>query len=232
MKKKMFALMGILTLSSMMLFTGCRSTSVSSGKSEKKTTEEETTKKSTKSTEDETEEEETTKKSTKSTEDETEKETEKETKEAVSHDDWSAFYGTGYTLYISDDWTETEASGTEVAYLYMDTASDGFAENINAMTQDLSAYDMDLESYKELSLNQYEQLGYDVLECEPMTVNDGTEGYYCVSSVVESGITCYIAQYFTVVDETAFIFTFAADSDGYAELEDEVIEIYEAVEFD
>lgn len=40
-----------------------------------------------------------------------------------------------------------------------------------------------------------------------------------------------MAQYFTVIDDSAYIFTFAADEDGFDELEDEVIDIYNTIEF-
>lgn len=219
MKKKIVVLMGVLMVSASMLFAGCGSSKTVSSKSNKET-EEETKKKSQ---EDETEEE---------TEEETEDETEEETKEkktSASHDDWTAYEGTGYTISLSDDWTKTDVNGAEMAFAHLSTSSDGFAENINTITQDISAYDMDLEEYKELSIKQYEQIGYDLVDIQSMEVN-GEDGYYVITTVEESGVTCYIAQWFTVVDDAAYVFTFAADEEGFDELEDEVIEIFETVE--
>lgn len=226
MKKKIVILMGVLMVSASMIFTGCGTSKSVSSKNEKETGDETTKKKnvSEKETEDETEEETTKKKNV------SEKET-TEKKSSASHDDWTEYSGTGYTISLSDDWTEAEVASTELAFTHAGTSADGFAENINTITQDISAYNMDLEKYKELSLQQYEQIGYDLIDIKSMEV-DGEDGYYVTTSVEESGITCYIAQWFTVIDDTAYIFTFAADEDGFDELEDEVIEIFETIEFE
>ena len=144
--------------------------------------------------------------------------------------DWEEYYGLGYSLKLSSAWKEMEYEAAELAFVHSSTAGDGFAENINVMTQDTSAYDMDLESYLDLSLQQYDTLGYDVIDYKHMTVN-GVKGYYCVTSTEVQSVTCYISQYFTIIDDTAYIFTFAADSDGFYELEDEVKDIYRTIEF-
>lgn len=216
MKKKIVVLMGVLMISASMLFAGCGSSKTVSSKNDKETEEETKKKTAEKDTEDDTE-------------DETEEETTKEKKSSATHDDWTVYEGTGYTISLSDDWTKTDVAGAEMAFAHLSTATDDFAENINTITQDISAYDMDLEKYKELSLQQYEQIGYDLVDIKSMEV-DGEDGYYVITTVEESGVTCYIAQWFTVVDDIAYVFTFAADEAGFDELEDEVIEIFESVE--
>lgn len=225
MKKKITVLMGVLVISVSMLFTGCRSVSVS-GKGEKETEE---TKKKNKATEKDTEDE-TTKKN-KPTERDTEEETEEETTQKSSeHDDWSEYYGTGYSISLSSDWIEkSDVEGTELGFAHFGTSADGFTENINALTQDTSSFDMDLDDYKDISLQQYKQLGYDVIDISSKTVN-GKKGYYLTTTVEQSGTTCYLAQWFTLVDDTAYVFTFAGDEDGFDELENEVIEIFETIE--
>lgn len=210
MKKKVVVLMGILAISASMLFAGCgssKSVSVGDGRDT-----EESTKK-----EYDTEEE-----------PETEYIPEEETEENNfnEHEDWETYYGSGYSIQLSDDWEEVDVAGTEYAFTHLSTAADGFAENITTTTQDISAYNMDIEQYKDLSLQQLEQLGYDVVETESLKLN-GTFGYYVLSIVEQQGITCYVAQWFTVVDDTAYIFTAACDEDGYYAIEDEIDEILE-----
>ncbi|MDE7430944.1 MAG: hypothetical protein K2N34_03380, partial [Lachnospiraceae bacterium] len=193
-----------------------------SGKNDKETTEE-------KKTKGDDDEDETTKKK-KPDEDET-KEDETKNKYPVGHDDWEEYYGVGYSIRLSSDWTETEVAGAELAFAHMSTATDGFAENITTATQDISAYNMDFEEYKDLSLKQLEQLGYDIVEQEAVEVN-GVDGYCVVSTVEQQGIKCYIKQWFTVVDDTAIILTIACDEDGYNDLEDEIDEIIETLVID
>lgn len=220
MKKKIVVLMGVLMVSASMLFAGCGSSKKVSGKNDKETTEE-------KKIKGDDDEDETTEKK-KSDEDETTKkknsdEDETKNNSPVGHDDWEEYYGTGYSIRLSSDWTETDVSGAELAFAHMSTAADGFAENITTATQDISAYNMDMEEYKDLSLKQLEQLGYEIVETEAVEVN-GTEGYCVVSTVEQSGVKCYIKQWFTVEDDTAIILTAACDESGYNDLEDEIIE--------
>ena len=144
---------------------------------------------------------------------------------------WQEYSGSGYSFKLSSDWEEMDYEAAEMAFVHSSTAADGFAENINVMTQDTSAYDMDLESYLELSLDQYDSLGYNVVDYKHMTVN-GVKGYYCVTSTEVQSVTCYVSQYFTIIDDTAYIFTFAADNDGFSELEEEVKDIYRTIKFD
>lgn len=145
--------------------------------------------------------------------------------------DWVKYYGVGYSFKISPDWKETDNESAEVSFIHTRTAADGFIENISVATQDTSVYDMDLEDYLEVSLKQYETLGYDVLECDSMIVN-GVEGYYCETTTEVESVDCYLSQYFTIIDGTAYIFTFAGDIDGYYELKDEVKDIYRTIEFE
>ena len=196
-------------------------------KSKKSDDEEETTKKSKKSDD----EEETTKKSKKSDDEE------ETTKKKSSSNDipagWKSYSGTGYTISLdSSEWSKmTAPKGTELAFAHASTSSDGFKENINTVVQDTSAYDMDLEGYKDLSLEQYEQLGYDLVSIEPMTV-DGQEGYYVITTTESNDMVCYIAQFFTMIDTDAYVLTFAANDYDFYSMEDDVLEIFEHVKFE
>lgn len=144
--------------------------------------------------------------------------------------DWEEYSGTGYSFKLSSSWEKTDNASAELAFVHTSTAADGFAENINTMTQDVSAFDVDLESYLDISLEQYETLGYEVVDYKHMTV-DGVKGYYCITSAEVQSVKCYVSQYFTIIDDTAYIFTFASDSDGFNELEEEVKDIYRTIKF-
>lgn len=146
---------------------------------------------------------------------------------------WKSYSGDGYSVKLSSDWSKTKgSSAVDIAFTYNGTGlNDDFAENINVVVQDLKGYDLDLESYKDLSMDQYAELDYNVDDIYKKTI-DGAKGYFCKVSGEESGINCSILQYFTVIGDNAYVFTFAADEDDFDNLEDEVMEIYETIEFD
>ena len=145
--------------------------------------------------------------------------------------DWTEYKGTGYSLSAPKVWVKYDYEASELTLANSVTSTDSFAENITAVTQDVSAYDFDLEGYKDLSLNQYEYLNYTVISTDKMTVN-GVDGYYLVCTTEAEGMLCYCAQYLTLIDDTAYIFTFAADTKGYQELSEEVKDIFSTIKFD
>ena len=154
---------------------------------------------------------------------------------ATGSDDAVLYQGTGYTILVPKTWTETTVNNAELAFYYPTTSSDGFAENFNVMLQDLSAYDMDLDAYKDLSISQYKDIGYNVLSVEKGAV-DGIDAYALAATTsvtVADGstITCAICQIFAIHNKTAYVFTFAADEAGYNLLADEVFEMFTSVDF-
>ncbi|MCI5602942.1 MAG: hypothetical protein MR361_05550 [Clostridiales bacterium] len=146
---------------------------------------------------------------------------------------WKSYSGDGYSIKLSSDWSKTKgSSAVDIAFSYDGTSqNDDFAENINVVVQDLTGYDLDLESYKDLSMDQYAELDYNVDDIYKKTI-DGAKGYFCKVSCEEPGNNCVILQYFTVIGDNAYVFTFASDEDDFDDLEDEVMEIFETIEFD
>lgn len=218
MKRKVFAYLCIAVMSVSLI--GCGSKTISSSDSPKETEttvgkDETTTKKTSTDSKEETT----------STEDETTKNSD------VDTSDWTKYSGNGYSISAPKVWIKYEYEASELTLANSVTSTDSFAENISVVTQDISAYDFDLESYKDISLSQYEYLNYTVISTEKLTI-DGVDGYYLVCTTEAEGILCYCSQFFTLIDDTAYIFTFAADSKGYQELSEEVLDIFSTVTFD
>lgn len=145
------------------------------------------------------------------------------------------YKGTGYTISVPATWTENYVDNAELAFYYEATSNDGFIENINIMVQDLSAYNMDLEAYKELSLSQYKEIGYNVISVDKGDV-DGIDAYSLLTTTSAalgdgSVIECVIGQVFVVYNKNAYVFTFAADEAGYSLLCDEVFTMFTSVDF-
>ena len=152
-----------------------------------------------------------------------------------SDDNMVLYKGTGYTIPVPKGWSEITVDNAELAFRYDATSNDKFAENFNVMLQDLSAYGMDLEAYKDLSVSQYESMGYTVVSIEKGAV-DGIDAYALVTTTnvtVADGSTILgiIGQVFAVHNKTAYVFTFAADEAGYNLLGDEVFSMFTSVDF-
>ncbi len=152
-----------------------------------------------------------------------------------SDEDAVLYQGTGYTILVPKTWSETTVNNAELAFYYPATSNDGFAENFNVMLQDLSAYSIDLDAYKDVTLAEYETMGYTVASVEKGSV-DGVDAYALVAATnvtIADGstITCAVCQIFTIRNKTAYIFSFAADEAGYNLLNEDVFEMFTAVDF-
>lgn len=227
MRKKLTAVACILTIACSMLFTGCRSVSISGdGKS---STEDETTKKS--STKETTK---STKKNTKetTTEETTKKKSQQETTTESGGDyGWKTYSTDDYSIDVNtDDWLEAKLNSADFAFTNIYNSNDGFADNINIATQDLSLYSLDLEGYKDLSLKQFDQLGYTLVSADKASL-DGVDGYLTLITTQQSGINVKCEQFFTVIGKKAFIFSFTADEKGFTDLENDFYDMLDTVIF-
>ena len=174
-------------------------------------------------------EDETTTDEDETTTDEDETTTDEEETNDPDSSDWKAYTGDGFTVYLSVNWTKI--SGSNMTFKHLVTSKDELIDNFAVAIQDLSAYDYDLESYKDLSMAQYEQLNADIVENEKVTI-DGQEGYCLDLSIEQDGTTFYYLQFYTVIDDSAYVFTFTADKNAHTLLYDEVLEIFSNIEFD
>ncbi len=240
MKKKLLAYLCMTVMA--ISLVGCGSSSISDSSDKKTnaetTTDEDgvidedqtTTKKKSKKDKDETtlEKDETTDED-ETTTDEDESATEREISGGT--DDWTAYTGTGYSLSASDDWTKYDYAASDLTLASLGTSADGFTENITVVLQDLSSYDLDLEGFNNLSVKQYETQGNTVISNKKTIVN-GVDGYLLESEMEQDGVLCCCLQFYTLVDDTAYIFTFVGDSDGYSELSDDVLDIFSTIVFD
>lgn len=142
----------------------------------------------------------------------------------------TTFEQTGYTIDLPDTWTRTANSNTDLTFYYASSKNNAFTENITTMVQDLSTYDYTLESYKDLSISSYEDMGYKVDECKKSTV-DKQDCYIVTSTAEGNDSKIYCKQMFVLKDKNAYLFTFAAEKDDYKALSDEVDAIFATVKF-
>ncbi len=138
--------------------------------------------------------------------------------------------GTGYEIELTDHWTKTDNENTDLAFLYKDSTNDAFTESLNVIVQDLSDGDTNLESYKEDSVKQYNDLGYVIDECEQVTIG-GKKSYNIISHTENGGTNIYCKQIFSVIDKHAYVFTFAAEKKDFDKLENEVTASFNSIKY-
>lgn len=135
-----------------------------------------------------------------------------------------------YSISLPKDWSKTDNDNASLAFLYKSSKNDYFTENITAIVQDLSTYDYTLDTYKELSVSQYEELGYTIEECEKVTINEND--CYSITSYSENDDKkIYCKQVFTLINKKAYLFTFAAEKEDFNNLLDEVDAIFDTITF-
>lgn len=142
----------------------------------------------------------------------------------------TTFEQTGYTIDLPDTWTRTSNTNTDLTFYYASSKNNEFTENITTMVQDISAYDYDLESYKDLSVSSYEDMGYKVKDCKKSSVDDN-DCYIITSTAEGNDSKIYCKQMFVLKDKKAYLFTFAAEKEDYNKLSKQVDAIFDTVTF-
>lgn len=151
-------------------------------------------------------------------------------KKNIDVSDFKDYEQTGYSISLPTSWGKTENKNADIAFLYKSSDNDFFTENITAIIQDLDTYDYTLETYKELSVSQYEELGYEIDECSKITVDDN-ECYSITSHSENDGKNIYCKQVFTLRDKKAYLFTFSAEEKDFNKLSDEADAIFDSIKF-
>lgn len=125
------------------------------------------------------------------------------------------FEGSGYTVVIPDTWKKASMSGYEfVVYRLADGGGD-FAENINILKEDLSAYTaLSLDEYVTAAKEQLKKTsGYAITGEKKVTVN-GEEAVILNESIEQDGETYLCQQMVIVKTKKAYIITYSGDSEG------------------
>lgn len=142
----------------------------------------------------------------------------------------TSYEKSGYTISVSDNWGKTNNENTDLAFFYKESENDSFTESLNVMKQDLSSYDYTLDTYKDLTVSQYEELDYTIESCEKITI-DNNDCYEINSYTNNDDTKICCKQVFTLIDKTAYLFTFAAEDKDYDKLSDEVDAIFNTIIF-
>lgn len=98
----------------------------------------------------------------------------------------------------------------------MESSEDQFRENVNLMIQDLSAYDLDLDSYTELSEQQVGTLFTDAKIIKSKRMKNQSQDYQMIIYNGGQGGAMYtFVQYYWVINDKAYVLTFTCEKDRY-----------------
>lgn len=103
-----------------------------------------------------------------------------------------------------------------ILYAPQTSEGDNFNENINVIAQDLTGYDMTLDSYTQLSEEQIKNMLENGKVLESVRVNNDSETYHRIVYVGEqSGFKLKFEQRYFVVENTAFVLTLTCMNDNF-----------------
>ncbi len=126
-----------------------------------------------------------------------------------------------FSINYPADWELDQSGQMGTSFMVFSPISeptDDFRENVNLINQDITGYNLDLDSYTELSISQIKQLieGSEILVNERRksgkyeyqeTIYTGTQGIYNLKFM----------QYYWVINNKAFVLTFTCKEDTFEE---------------
>ncbi|WP_298515326.1 PsbP-related protein [uncultured Kordia sp.] len=136
-----------------------------------------------------------------------------------AQDSWKSITRDAYSIQYPSDWkidTSGSIGADLIIYSQLSSADDIFTENINVLIQDLTGYNMDLDSYTEISEEQIKTVIQNGKIIESKRVTSGSNPYHRVVYLGEqNGYKLKFAQHYYVIDNKAFVLTLTCEEDQY-----------------
>lgn len=109
-------------------------------------------------------------------------------------------------------------------------ASDGFQANINLLTQDLSGYGLDLDTYVQVCFGQLRQLAtnFHVIATDKKKTS-GNEHFQLIYTTDQGEFKLQMEQMFWVVNDQAYVLTLTCEADkfeAYQEIGEKILNTF------
>ncbi|WP_338408989.1 hypothetical protein [uncultured Flavobacterium sp.] len=147
---------------------------------------------------------------------------------------WNNLKKVNYTINYPNEWELNESGqmGSEFILLSpLSSNNDNFKENINLIIQDLSAYNLDLNKYVEISENQIKTLITEGKIITSERVNKNGKEFQKVIYTGKQGIfNLQYEQYYWVKNNKAFILTLTckqSEYSGYKSIGEQILNSFE-----
>ncbi len=142
---------------------------------------------------------------------------EQEQEQAV--DGWETYSKDEFSIQYPKEWELNKAGqmGTEFGlFAPVESDDDKFRENINLVKQDISAYNLDLAAYANLSEKQILGMFTEAKILESTTKKAKGKSFYKMVYTAMQGIfRLKFVQYYWVENKKAYVLTFTSEEDKY-----------------
>lgn len=143
----------------------------------------------------------------------------KQTKDSANVIEWQTLTVDKFEIEHPIDWEvdKSQQMGTTFLILSpMENEKDQFRENVNVLTQDLSAYNLSLDQYTNITLEQVKTM---ITESEILLSerkkNDNGEYHQLIYKGKQGVYDLQFQQYFWLLDNEAIILTFTGEQTQY-----------------
>ncbi len=137
----------------------------------------------------------------------------------VVSQDWLSISEMEYQISYPSDWTLDNSGlmgSTFFLFSPLMAEDDLFKENVNLMIQDLRGYDVNLEQFVELTLEQVKKMITDGLVLSnDLMEKDGREYQKLMYSGKQGQFDLIFEQYCWVVNDQAYVLTFSGEQDHF-----------------
>ncbi len=138
----------------------------------------------------------------------------------AKQEDWNILDTETYSIQYPLDWElnqNGQMSSSFVLFSALEPDEDLFRENVNLLIQDLSAYNLDLNQYTELSEGQVKTMIANSSIIESKRIKIGSEEYHrLIYTGDRSTFRLQFEQYYWVRNKKAFILTFTSEQDTFS----------------
>lgn len=148
--------------------------------------------------------------------------------------EWKTATFDAFSIKHPSDWkadTSKSVGVDLILFAPQASQSDTFNENINVVVQDISGYDMDLDSYTKLSEEQIKSMLEDGKITKSERITSGSETYHRIQYVgKQSGFTLKFEQRYYVKNNMAYVLTLTclnSNFDNYIVLSRKIFDTFQ-----
>lgn len=147
---------------------------------------------------------------------------------------WETYSKDNYNIDYPNNW-DLDDSGTMGSKFFifsrLVSVADDFKENVNLITQDLSAYNVNLDQFVNMSTDQVVAMIKEgnIISSDRLSKN-GVEQHMLVYTGRQNDHILRFEQRFWIIDKIAYILTFTSKLDDYSQYQEVGTKIIESFE--
>jgi hypothetical protein len=137
----------------------------------------------------------------------------------ITNSDWKILEDSIFTIQYPPNWELNQGKQMGTSFILLspqESEKDFFRENINLLIQDLAGYNIDLDKYTDISVNQVKNLVTNSTLLESKRIKLGNDEYQKVIYTGDQGVFhLKFEQYFRVVKKKAYVLTFTTEQNKF-----------------